>query len=85
MPAATALASERRRNRNDLIVRLFDAQPGNNSEKAERVAKIMGGQAPASEVTDSELTAAMARLLQEFGADLPKSARHIMRLVAGAG
>lgn len=81
----TALASERRRSRNDLIVRIFDAQPGNKSEKAARVAEIMGGQAPASEVTDGELAAAIARLAKEFGADVPKSARQIMRLVAGVG
>lgn len=77
----TPLARERLRNRNALIVRIFSAQPGDASQKARHVAALIAEPKRAAEVTEADVAAAVLELAREHGAELPKSARSILRVV----
>jgi HAMP domain-containing protein len=75
------LALERRRRRDDLIIRVYEAQPDDTRDKARPVAARLAGQQAAREVTDAELVSAVNALMHEFGTDLPTSTRTIRRIV----
>jgi hypothetical protein len=76
------LAAERRRQRDALILRVFDAQAGKKSKKAGQVAAMLAGRQPAAEITDAELCEAMQVLRLEYGHALPTSTRQVLRVVA---
>jgi len=75
---------ERTKNRDQLIVRLFSALDGADTARADRVARLLN-QEPSlsSEISEEELTEAMAELHQLHGTALPTSGRQILRIARG--
>ena len=75
---------ERRMVRDAAIKHLYDAQPeGCKTAKAQQVADMLKTPPDASQVTEADVFAYLLNLHQQFGQELPKSMRQVLRVVEG--
>ncbi len=73
----------RRRARDDLLGLAFRALPGNDTNRAERLAQLLSAPPSPDVITEADLFACIERLHAEHGGDLPSSGRQILRVVKG--
>jgi hypothetical protein len=71
------LAIEKKSMRDDFIKKLFDAQSGRNSEKANRAAHLLKNPGL---ISDKELREGIEKICEQFGHELPTSTRQILRI-----
>jgi hypothetical protein len=74
---------ERRRDRDDLIVRAFRSLDGKDTRKAERLAHLLSESTKPTHITEADLSACIEQLQAQHGGDLPSSGRQILRVVRG--
>lgn len=78
----TARALERFRQRDALIMEIWNAHQGRKTQRARQVADVITGRAT---IEDARLADVVAKLQREFRADLPTSAKQIGRIADGEG
>lgn len=74
---------ERRARRDDGIKRLYDAQDGCKTARAQRVADLLNSPPDPNYVTEADVFSYLLNLHQEFKGELPSSMRQVLRLVNG--
>lgn len=77
------MTSERRTRRDECIKRLYDAQEGGKTVRAQKVAELLRSPPDSNLVTEADVFAYLLDLHREFGGELPSSMRQVLRLVDG--
>ncbi len=78
------LVLERSKDRDCLIRSAYDSHPGRTqAAKADGVARLLHAPELPHEVTEAEVFAYVLKLRSEFGSDLPKSGRQVLRIAQG--
>lgn len=83
-PAAgqrSELTRHRLAQRNGHIRAVFEALPGERSDRARKTAALLASPPPAGEITEADVMAHLLALHQEHGGDLPRSWSQVLRVV----
>jgi hypothetical protein len=77
------LVLERRQARDEGIRHLYALQDGTKTARAEKVAELLRAPPEAGRVTEADMFAYLLTLHRDHGAELPTSARQVLRVIDG--